>query len=71
MAIGEAKGEARGEAKGFVKGMATVVLRVLESRGIPVPEEARERISSCTDLDRLDAWLDRAALVDSVDELFR
>ncbi|GAA4936703.1 hypothetical protein GCM10023224_16980 [Streptomonospora halophila] len=60
--IGEAKGEARGEAK--------AVLRVLESRGIPVPEEARERISSCADLDQLDAWLDRAALVDSVDELF-
>ncbi|WP_051720245.1 hypothetical protein [Streptomyces sp. NRRL F-2799] len=38
---GEAKGEARGEAKG--------VLRVLEVRGIPVPDAIRERIIACTD----------------------
>ncbi|WP_330458901.1 hypothetical protein [Streptomyces sp. NBC_00820] len=59
---GEAKGEARGEAKG--------VLRVLEVRGIPVSDDARERILTCTDLERVNDWLDRAGSVDHAEDLF-
>ncbi|MFF0854963.1 hypothetical protein ACWDU8_16645 [Streptomyces sp. NPDC003388] len=59
---GEARGEARGEAK--------AILRFLEARGISVPEEARDRITSCTDLDLLNHWLDRTPHVESVDDLF-
>ncbi|MEU0740082.1 hypothetical protein [Streptomyces sp. NPDC006134] len=59
---GEAKGEARGEARG--------ILRVLETRGIPVSDAVRERITSCTDLDRLDDWLGRALTVERAEELF-
>jgi hypothetical protein len=53
---------AEGEAKG--------VLLVLESRGVPVSEAERERIAGCTDIATLEMWLQRAALVDSVDKLF-
>lgn len=63
---GETKGEARGEAKGEAK----AILRFLEARGISVPDEARERITGCTDLDLLNRWLDRTPHVQCVHDLF-
>jgi hypothetical protein len=59
---GKAEGEAEGEAK--------AVLACLDARGVEVPEEAREKIAGCTDLDQLDTWVRRAATADKVDELF-
>ncbi|UIX31424.1 hypothetical protein [Streptomyces sp. GQFP] len=59
---GEVKGTAKGEAKG--------ILFVLEVRGIPVSADARERITSCTDLDRVDAWLERSRTVTRAEDLF-
>ncbi|MBC6456728.1 hypothetical protein [Actinomadura sp. HBU206391] len=64
--IGEAQGEARGEARGEAKAL----LSFLEARHLTVSDEARERIISCTDLDQLETWIQRAATVDSVEELF-
>ncbi|MGQ0779012.1 MAG: hypothetical protein ACT4NY_32135, partial [Pseudonocardiales bacterium] len=58
----EAKGEAKGEAK--------AVLAVLDARGIDVPEDVRTRITGCSDLGQLDAWVRRAATADSVKDLF-
>jgi hypothetical protein len=43
---------------------------VLEVRGLVVSEAVRERITACTDLDRLDDWLDRAGTVARAEELF-
>ncbi|UIX33922.1 hypothetical protein [Streptomyces sp. GQFP] len=58
-----------------IKGRATArsedILRVLELRGIDVPEAARERITNCTDLDTLGTWLDRTLTVASTEELFQ
>lgn len=59
---GKADGEAKGEAKG--------ILLVLEVRGIPVPDSVRERITTCTDLDRMDAWLERSRTVERAEDLF-
>ncbi|MFF7799730.1 hypothetical protein [Streptomyces olivaceus] len=59
-----------GEAKGEAKGMAKAVLRLLENRGLAVSDDARTRVSDCTDLDRLDGWLDRAGTVERAEELF-
>jgi hypothetical protein len=67
---GEAKGEAKGEVKGEAKGEAKAVLVVLSTRGIEVPEEARLRISGCTDLALLESWVRRAVTAASVGELF-
>ena len=63
-------GRAEGEAEGEVKGEAKALLLVLESRGFTVPDDARARITSCTDIEQLDAWLARAATADSVDGVF-
>jgi hypothetical protein len=57
-----AQGEARGEAR--------AVLAVLDARGVEVPDEARERIAGCADLDQLDTWARRAATANKVNELF-
>ncbi len=55
--------EGRAEAK------ADDVLRVLRVRGLDVPDEIRERITGCSDLDQLDRWLEQAITADSVHEL--
>ncbi|MER7838902.1 hypothetical protein ABTY98_24250 [Streptomyces sp. NPDC096040] len=43
---------------------------MLEKRGIPVPEETRERITSCTDLDTLAVWFDRSLGATSAENLY-
>lgn len=64
------QGRAEGEAKGEAKGEARAVLAVLAARGVDVPDDARDRITDCTDLDQLDLWIRRAVTVDSIKELF-
>ncbi|MBD0841179.1 hypothetical protein ICC28_21065 [Streptomyces sp. TRM68416] len=59
---GEAKGEARGEAK--------AVLSVLEAREIPVSDAIRERVTTCTDINRIDGWLRRAVTATRAEDLF-
>jgi predicted transposase YdaD len=69
-AEGEARGRAEGEARGRAEGEAAMLLRVLAARGFTVPEDIRQRIQSCTDLARLEAWGDRAVTANSLDEIF-
>ncbi|MGW2491593.1 hypothetical protein ACWCV9_30850 [Streptomyces sp. NPDC001606] len=57
-----AYGEAKGEAK--------AVLRVLDARGIEVSDAVRERVMACTELDVLEAWLDRSLTATVAEELF-
>ncbi|PZG16259.1 hypothetical protein C1J01_21620 [Nonomuraea aridisoli] len=52
------------------EGEAKSVLWVLEGRGVPVPEGARERVMGCRDMALFDAWLLRAIEVASADEFF-
>jgi hypothetical protein len=61
---------ARRRAEGRASGEARAVLLVLEARGVELAEATRDRILGCTDLDQLEHWLRRAAIIDSVDELF-
>ncbi|MGR6972407.1 hypothetical protein ACU639_22950 [Streptomyces cynarae] len=56
--------------KGKAEGKAEDILRILDRRGITVPEAARERIATCTDLDTLGTWFDRALTVARAEELF-
>jgi hypothetical protein len=56
---------------GEAKGEARFVLRVLDSRGVAVDDESRERIMQCTDTGQLEQWLDRALVATSVDEVLR
>lgn len=64
------QGRREGEATGEAKGEAKAVLRVLAARGIEVPDDARERIRTCTDLEQLDVWVTRAATARTIDDLF-
>lgn len=63
----QAEGEARGEAMGEAKS----VLLFLRARGIDVPDDIRERVTSCTDTEQLDRWVERAAVVvNTAEDLF-
>jgi hypothetical protein len=65
-----AEQQAEGQAKGEAQGEAKAVLTFLATRGIEVPDEARERITGCTDLAQLEAWVRRAVAATSVEDLF-
>lgn len=52
------------------RGKASMLLTVLEVRGIEVDEKSRARIADCTDHEQLDAWGTRAATANSVTDLF-
>jgi hypothetical protein len=60
----------QGEAKGKAEGKATAVLMILDTRGIAVPEDRRAEITACTDLERLDRWINRAVTVTTIEDLF-
>ncbi|NRQ40432.1 hypothetical protein HII36_52745 [Nonomuraea sp. NN258] len=66
-----ARGREEGEARGVVRGEAKSVLKILEGRDIPVPDQVRDRVLSCQDETTLDGWLLRAFSVDSAEDLFR
>ena len=54
------EGLARGREEGVTRGRAESILRILAARGVPVGEEARQRILTCTDTATLDRWFDKA-----------
>ncbi|MEV6499658.1 hypothetical protein [Streptomyces prunicolor] len=64
------EGHAEGRAEGRAENRAAFTLRVLERRGIPVPDDIRERITSCTDLDTLTLWFDRSLTASTAEDLF-
>lgn len=66
---GEAKGEAQGEARGEARGRAEAVVEILTARGVPVTEEARHRILTTTDPDRLRTWTRQAITAATTEEL--
>lgn len=65
----EAKGEAEGRAKGEAAGEARAILTVLDVNGVAVPDDVRDRILACTDLDQLGTWLRRAVRATTVDDV--
>lgn len=58
------------KAEGRAEGEASAVLEVLEARGFDVPDEVRDRVMACSDLDQLKVWVRRAAVIPTIDELF-
>jgi hypothetical protein len=69
-AQGLAMGQAEGKAKGMAEGKAEAILRLLERRGVQVPESVRADVLSRDDLDLLDTWFDRAITATSASEVF-
>jgi hypothetical protein len=64
------EGREQGLEQGRLEAMAEMVLRVLEWRGIPVPDTIRERVEACTDLNQLEIWAQRAVHATDAAELF-
>jgi hypothetical protein len=54
---------------GLAEGEARAVLTVLRARGVTVPDTARQRILAEKDPERLERWLEKAAVVTSVAEV--
>jgi hypothetical protein len=69
-AEGVAEGRAEGVAEGRVDGEAAALLVILETRGIPVPEEIRGRIRECGSLEQLETWVRTAATAESIEDVF-
>ncbi|HLT11092.1 MAG TPA: hypothetical protein VK028_09825 [Micromonosporaceae bacterium] len=65
-----AKFREEGREEGRAEGEARTVLAVLAARGLDVPDEVRDDILSCTDLDRLDLLARRAATATSIEDLY-
>ncbi|MFF8945282.1 hypothetical protein ACF1A5_23975 [Streptomyces sp. NPDC014864] len=59
-----------GREQGRAEARAEMVLRILEWRGIPVPQDVRERVEACTDLDRLEILARRALHATAAQEPF-
>src|SRR3954447_17418853 len=58
---------AQGRAEGRTEEAAYALLTVLQARGLAVPDAVRERILSQKDRERLERWLEKAVVADSVD----
>ncbi|GAA3664381.1 hypothetical protein GCM10022224_030580 [Nonomuraea antimicrobica] len=65
-----AGGKQEGRIEGKIEGEAESVLKILNTRGIAVSEEVRERVLGCQDPETLDVLLQRSIVVRSGDELF-
>lgn len=61
----------QGREQGRVEARASDVLTVLRVRGIAVSATARKRILAQKDSERLERWLERAAVAASIAEVFR
>ncbi|WP_224368341.1 hypothetical protein [Hyalangium versicolor] len=65
-----AQGREEGLQQGLQKGEQAALLEVLDARGLEVDAAARQRILSCTELAQLKAWVRKAVIAKSVQELF-
>ncbi|MBB5932948.1 hypothetical protein [Streptomyces echinatus] len=64
------EGREQGLEQGRVQDRREITLRILEWRGITVPDAVRERVEACTDLDQLEAWAQRAVHAEDAGVLF-
>ena len=55
--------------KYFSEGESQALLAVLAAREIDVPEDAKARITGCTDFHQLDAWIRRAATASTIEDV--
>jgi hypothetical protein len=65
-AEGRTEGRTEGRAEGFAEGHAKALLTILRARGIAVPDDVRERILAQKEPERLQRWLEKAAVAASV-----
>ena len=66
---GRAEGVVEGEKRGLAKGAAKSLTLLLERRFAPLPATFKLRVDD-SDLNQIDAWIDRVADAKSLDEVF-
>jgi hypothetical protein len=66
VAQGRMEGRTEGRTEGRAEEAVRALLTVLRVRGIAVPDAVRERILAQKDPERLERWLERAAVASSV-----
>jgi len=66
VAQGRTEGRAEGRTEGRTEEAARNLLTVLRARGLAVPDAVRERILAQKDPERLEQWLEKAAVATSV-----
>lgn len=64
------EGREEGREAGRLKDRAEMTLRILDLRGITVPDTVRARVEACTDFDQLSVWSERAVHATTADDLF-
>ncbi|MDQ1548029.1 MAG: hypothetical protein QOH69_2933 [Actinomycetota bacterium] len=69
VAQGRDEGRDQGRDEGRSEARARDVLTVLRVRGIAVPDATRERVLAEKDPDRLERWLEKAAVAASIAEV--
>lgn len=57
-------------SEGVREGKAEIVLTILIARGIAITDDARRRITTCTDSKQVEAWAVRAGAIENIEELF-
>ena len=55
--------------QGHLRGVRQMMLQLLDKR-FSVPEDIRKQVEECTDIDKIDAWFDRAITATSLEEVF-
>ena len=68
---GYTDGRADGITQGITQGLAKALLSGLMVRGLDIPRNTRERISSCTDHDTLQRWFTLALTETNIDEFVK
>ncbi|MFH8802321.1 hypothetical protein ACH4F6_22380 [Streptomyces sp. NPDC017936] len=64
------EGREEGIGLGVAKERAATVIRLLRLRGVPVSDSVRERVETCSDLDVLALWVERALHAERAEDLF-
>jgi hypothetical protein len=62
--------QAESRAEGQVHGEAVAVVRFLKARGIEMTDDEQARILAATNADQVNLWVERAATITSLEELF-
>nr|WP_246422046.1 hypothetical protein [Nocardiopsis mwathae] len=64
------EGLQEGLQEGRTREAAEILLRGVDSRGIKISDEIRGRITTCGDLEQIEAWLQRAFTAERAEDIF-
>lgn len=57
-------------AEGRAEGMATLLVRLLDQRGLPLTVELAHQVSHCQDPEQLQRWFDRVLEAVRLEDVF-